>query len=328
MEWRGNVQAIRRVLSALALIVITAAVAGCGAQPTPSSNTSVTDAPAATATTPPTPTPQPTVDPAALARCNAQQTPQDAVVQAGDILMFKPTSPMNYPAVQLPDQTPLKPLQVPVQVSNNAFSQPSKFPGAVPTNPGGLTGSMRTFQFVASICNGSASQSHVVQSVSVRIASLTPYTGSLMVWPGCDTAFSRQYPNVGTGGCGGGVATEEQVQATFASGAQAGTTVIARQTGFSDATPNESITALPFTLASGKGLSFQVSVAVPDMAGTYAFTIGFKVDGAAAAFGPPADSFLAAPVAHTFTGSACNTSAMLAQIPAATTPETYYICPQ
>lgn len=35
--------------------------------------------------------------------------------------------------------------------------------------------------------------------------------------------------------------------------------------------------------------------------------------------------FLATPVAYTFTGAACNTSAMLTQIPAATTPVSYCV---
>ncbi len=321
-------EAKRRLASVVALILVNAVVMGCGVQPSTPSRTSAAEAPTATATGTSSPVLQPTVAPALLARCDAQQTAPATVNQAGDVLIFKPTAPLNYPAVRLPDQTPLKPLQVLAQNSNNAFKS-AQYAGTTPVNPGGLTGSTRRFSFVATICNGSASQSYVVKSVSVRIASHTPYAGQLVTWPGCDGAFSRQHPNdAHTGGCGGGVATEEQVLATFASGAQAGTTVVATQTGFNDTMPNESITPLPFALAAGKELGFSVVVAVPDMAGTYAFSIGFQIDGASAAFGPPTDTFLAGPVAHTFTGAACNTPAMLAQIPPATTPETYYICPQ
>jgi hypothetical protein len=64
------------------------------------------------------------------------------------------------------------------------------------------------------------------------------------------------------------------------------------------------------------------------MIGSYGFGISFQVDHPPAVGGYTADAFLAAPVAHTFTGAACNTPSMLAQIPAATNPETYYICPQ
>lgn len=320
-------EAIRRAPTLLALLVVATIVVGCGRQ----TSTAAAQAPAATTITTPAPTPSPTVDPtldpASLARCGVSQAEQSTMTQAKDMVIGKPTLPLGYPAVQLSDQTPLKPLQVPVQVSNNALRS-GQFPGATPANPGALTGSTRSVAFVASICNGSASATHVVQSVSVNIASLTPYSGQLTVWSGCDTAFSRQNPNVHTGGCGGGTQTDEQMAATFPLGARQGTTVVATQTGFTNTPNNASNGPLPVSLAPGKTLSFWVVVSVPNMAGTYAFGISFQVDHPPAVGGYSADPFLAAPVAHTFTGAACNTPAMLAQIPAATTPETYYICPQ
>ena len=63
----------------------------------------------------------PTVDPGILARCGLSQAAPNTVTQAKDMLLAKPTSPLNYPSVQLPDQTPLQPLQVPTQNSNNAL---------------------------------------------------------------------------------------------------------------------------------------------------------------------------------------------------------------
>ncbi len=313
-------EAKRRTGVVLALVVICTVVAGCGVTPTTSSRTSATATTTATATA----TSQPTVDPASLARCSDQQSTPNDLTQVGDFLISKPLTPQTRPAVRLPDQTPLKPLLVPAQVSNNAL-QSGQFAEA---NLGLLNGSTREFAFVALLCNGSASQSHVIQSVSVRIADFAAFTGQIDAWPYCDTAFSRQSPNVGTGGCGGGYAAEEQVKATFASGAQAGATVVATQIGYGDASPNEGVTALPMTLGAGKGLAFQVVVDVPDMVGTYTFSVGYQIDGAPVAYGPPADAFLVAPVAHTFTGAACNAPAMLAQIPDATTPPSYYICPE
>jgi hypothetical protein len=316
-------EATRRTGAVLALVVICAAVAGCGASPSTSSRASAT----ATATALSSATSQPTVDPAALTRCpDQQETPSD-VYQAGDFLISKPLSSLTGPAVRLPDQTPLKPLQVPLPVSNNALG-PGQFAGAALANPGILSGSTRQIAFVALLCNDSASQAHVLQSVSVRIADFAPFPGQILAWPYCDMAFSRQHPNVYTGGCGGGYATEEQVQATFASGAQTGTTVLATQTGYDDASPGVDATPLPLTIAAGKGIAVEVVVAMPDMQGTYTFSIGFQIDGAPTTYGPPTDTLIAAPVAHTFTGASCNTSTMLAQIPPATTPETYYICPQ
>lgn len=322
-RWRGNMDATRRTLSVCALLIVSALVVGCGVQSTSApASTHVQSTATATA-----PTPQPTVDPALLARCAAQPAPIGDITQAGEVLLFKSKLALGYPAVQLPDQTPLKPLQVGTQVSGNAL-RTGVFPGAHPVNPGGIAGTTRTFDFVATICNGSASQSHTVQSVSVRIAALSPYSGKVNVWPGCDTAFSQQHPDVHTGGCGGGVETQEQFHALFPSGAQAGATVVAAQTGFSPPPDDPSIGPLPVHLAPGKGLSFLVSISIPDMVGTYSIGVGFQVDSAQTAFGQSADPMLFAPVAHTFTGSGCNTPAMLAQIPAATTPESYYICPQ
>jgi hypothetical protein len=307
----------------LALVVICAVVASCGASPSTSSRTSAT----ATKTNAATPMSRPTVDPTALASCSDQQSTPNDLIQVGDFLISKPLASLTGPAVRLPDQTPLKPLQVPLQVSNNALNS-GQAAGATLVNPGILIGSTRQVVFVALLCNGSASQSHVLQSVSVHIAGFTPFSGQIITWPYCDQAFSRQQPDVHTGGCGGGYATEEQVQATFASGAQAGATVVAAQTGYDDASPNEGVTPLPLTIAAGKGIAVEVVVAMPDMQGTYTFSVGFQLDGASAAYGPPTDALFAAPVAHTFTGTACTAPAMLAQIPAATTPETYYICPE
>lgn len=318
-------EAIRRTMSFLALLLLVAlAATECGVQ---TSTSTGSDPTTTTIASTPSPTVDPNLDPAFLARCGVSQAASSTETQAKDMLIAKPTAPLSYPSVQLPDQTPLKPLQVPTQNSNSALRS-GPLSGTTPVNPGVLAGSTRRISFVASICNGSNSATHVVQSVSVNIASLTPYTGPLTVWQGCDTAFSRQHPNAYTGGCGGGVETEEQIQATFTSGAREGTSVVATQVGFSPPPDNPSLGPLPVSLAPDQSLSFLVTVSVPDMVGTYAFGISFQVDHPPAVGGYTADPFLAAPATHTFTGAACNTPAMLAQIPAATTPETYYICPQ
>jgi hypothetical protein len=310
---------------AMLALLVGAVVVGCGSQ---ASTSTGSDPTTTTIASTPSPTVDLTLDPAFLARCGISQAASSTETQAKDMLIAKPTAPMSYPSVQLPDQTPLKPLQVPVQNSNNALKS-GQFSGTTPANPGVLDGSTRRISFVSSICNGSISATHVVQSVSVIIVSLTPYTGQITVWPGCDGAFSRQHPNnAHSGGCGGGVATQEQVQATFPSGAREGTSVVATQVGFSPPPDNPSLGPLPVSLAPGQTLSFMVTVSVPDMVGAYAFGIGFQVDHPPAVGGYTADPFLAAPVAHTFTGATCNTPSMLAQIPPATTPETYYICPQ
>ncbi len=61
--------------------------------------------------------------------------------------------------------------------------------------------------------------------------------------------------------------------------------------------------------------------------GTYTLSFGVGVDGAAPTAVAPGDgAFLIAPKAVVWTGTACQTSAMKAQIPAAS-QDTYYVCP-
>jgi hypothetical protein len=61
--------------------------------------------------------------------------------------------------------------------------------------------------------------------------------------------------------------------------------------------------------------------------GTYALSFGVSIDGATLTTLVPSDGpFLIAPAAKVWTGTACQTPAMLAQIPAAT-QDTYYVCP-
>lgn len=313
----------RQTVSVLMILAMGTIIIGCGSQTPTAKPPSVLHTSTPTATITPAPTVQPTAD---LARCFKQQASQANVTQAGDVLIAQPVAPQGYPAVQLPDQTQLKPVQVPVQNSNNVFRS-GLSPDAKPANPGSLNGSTRQVGFEVDVCNGAVSQAHVVQSFSVRIATLTPYSGQISVWPSCDGAFSRLHPTPSSGGCGGGFASDEQLQATFASGTTEGTTVVATQTGFSPTSPDAALGPLPAKLAPGKTMTTLVVVNIPEVAGTYAIAFGVAVDSAAPVYTTPATAFLIAPVAHTFTGSACTVPSMAAQIPAATTPETYYICP-
>jgi hypothetical protein len=61
--------------------------------------------------------------------------------------------------------------------------------------------------------------------------------------------------------------------------------------------------------------------------GTYALSFGIRVDDAAAVTLTPSDgSFLIAPAAVVWTGTACQTPAMQAQFPPAS-QDTFYVCP-
>jgi hypothetical protein len=87
------------------------------------------------------------------------------------------------------------------------------------------------------------------------------------------------------------------------------------------------------TLKAGGAIMLLISITRPNALGTYEFAVSVTTSaaGAASAASPyaPLPPQLFALVAHKFTGHACLTSAMQAQIPAqATNPATYYICPE
>lgn len=214
----------------------------------------------ATAVLPPTPTatqaatPLPTADPAqAAAACRWNQGLSSGAVHAGDLFISRISLGLANPAVMLPDGTPLKPLQVQTAVSSNAWASGSFTPQPAMVNPA-LKEQLGSFD--VSICNGSPTQSHVVQGTSIRIDTLTPYSGQLNAWKSCDSAYSRQQPN--GGGCGGGYVGEEYLHATFASGATAGAMVTAVQTNVGAVPGNHG--PLPVTLAHGSTLELSTGL--------------------------------------------------------------------
>jgi hypothetical protein len=74
-------------------------------------------------------------------------------------------------------------------------------------------------------------------------------------------------------------------------------------------------------------VSFLVPIHGLTQQGTYALSFGLGIDGAAATPLAPRDgSFLIAPAPTVWTGTACTSPAMQAQMPAAST-DTYYVCP-
>ena len=86
------------------------------------------------------------------------------------------------------------------------------------------------------------------------------------------------------------------------------------------------------TLKPNAAVMMLISVTRPSALGTYAFAVSVTTSaaGGASQMSPyaPLPPQVFALVAHKFTGQACATSAMQAQIPAkATNPATYYICP-
>jgi hypothetical protein len=308
---------MRGVLARLLTLALAGLLVACGTNAPP-----VLTGPTATTV----PSGLPTADPAAAHTC-ATQTPKPVTyVQLGDLLFSRATlGALSYPAVMLPASVPLKPMQVTTAVSNNVWSIGGPLAALPPANPG-LEGNGAGYELI--VCNASASAHHTVQAVSARIQTLTPFSGQLSVWKACDSAYSRQQPS-GGGGCGGFGFYDETMKVSFSGATGQGATATATQLsdGLKDGGPSQ-VGPLPYTLAPGQAITINVQLAPLTTPGIYILAFGVKVDGVATSYMPAVQAALHAPVAHTFTGAACQQSSMARQIPPATTPPSYFICPQ
>jgi hypothetical protein len=299
--------------AAVAAVLVGLLLVGCG------TSTRASTAGRSTSTPPPSPTPLPTVDPAQVAHACHDQVhpaplPAPAALVGGLYVGIQASlSNLTYPKVHLPDGTPQKPLLVPY---------PPQLPSDAPTNP---NLSERTAGgYVLVVCNGST-QPHQIQGVVVRLDSVTPYSGLLNEWSFCAAPYTRSGPpNGGGGGCGGGPAEDEYMHAAFAPSAPVGTVVTTTQT---PVLRSDRYGPLPWTLPPGQTILIDVGIVPPSAPGFYTFAFGLAIDGVSPIFAPVAPATLLAPVAHEWTGEACKAPAMQSQIPPATNPPTYYLCP-
>src|SRR5262249_29082699 len=241
------------------------------------------------------------------------------LVRIGDLVVSQAGFGLTYASEQVPDGTPLQPLRVPSSNSLNP-SAPLVNPG-MKELPGG---------FVLSACNVSASRAHTVQSFAVRIAGFSPYGGHLNAWNFCaDGSYDAHTGKASVGGCGGGLAVNEALHATFAADASVGTTVKATQTGtfFTGPHTGGTFPPLPLALAPGKSVSVNIGLTVPTAPGAHTFAFGGAIDGAAPVFFSTSAPSLVAPVTREWDGASCTTPSMKQQIPPAAT-STRYICPK
>jgi len=301
---------------ALGAALLALALAGCGA--TPASTGAVV--PSSTATAAPTATVPfaPTVDAASIpASCaSSMMAPSPPMVRVGNLLVSASAQGNQYASSQIPQSAGDKPLAL----SPSTFAPP-------PVNP--ILKDQGGYHFV--ICNASASQTTTLQSVSVRIASFTASTGALSAWSACPAGVEYDALTKATTPvhCDTPAAPiNEEVQASFPANAAVGATVTATQVSARAVTQSDPnpYPALPLSLAPGHSALMVVDVAPPTTPGTYTFAVGLSVDGAAPVYVSTTAPILLAPVAHEWSGQNCMTSAMQAQIPAAT-QDTYYICP-
>ncbi len=292
-------------LHGICLSALLLALSACGQTTTPT--VAIASTPAATATPGPTDTPAPTATPTPVGEyCTSPGAFGTAVGKVGDLAFDAPRALEMYPALKLPDGLALAPLKVDGPIKTASVS-------------GWPVANIR--QYALNVCNTSNTASHILRSVSVKLDSFTPYTSQLNVTRVCATEYSRQ--GMAGGGCGGGMASGDlQLTATFASSA-VGT--VASTTLDNGASAGSSLV----TIAPGHVIQIWVTINPPADAGTYAFRVGFALDGAATIYPTSATpAILQAPVAHEWNGDACLSSSMQSQIPPATTPPTLYICPK
>lgn len=304
-------------LLCLPLLLLSLVLAACSSSAGTSAIHSQTpSAGPPTATTGPS---APAVTPLSAAQLSAtcagpSQTPG---YQLGDIVIVQPTEVLGYPQEKLPDSTSLA---QPFKLNDDNGSQ--TFAGTPETNP-----DVKYEGYGFTVCNNSASRSHIVQGVSVSVASFTSYTGQLNAWQPCDGAYSSIYGARGAG-CGGGAIFDERLHAALPASGGVGASAkgIVTGTGNDSSTPAPNFPPLPLSLAPRKSVSIGFSLTVPTAPGTYAFTLALSFDAVAATNFWTSTPALFAPVAHQWTGQACAASSMKSQIPS-TGPETFSICP-
>jgi hypothetical protein len=166
--------------------------------------------------------------------------------------------------------------------------------------------------YFVEVCNQTG-VAHTLTSMHVIIESFTPSSGPVTVWHLCDNGTYDAATKHLLGGCGGGV-----------DGTLLSSTFTSSSTGASALVDGLS---WPATIDAHKAIAFYVGVNGLASQGTYALSFGLSIDGAASTTLAPSDgAFLIAPAAIVWTGTTCQTPAMLAQIPPAS-QDVYYVCP-
>ncbi len=298
-----------RILPWILLLLTNLLLASCGASSTAHVANRAT--PAATLSPP----------------CGAQSLYASAT-RAGDLLIRGDFTVEARPNMKLPDGTPLKPLQVQFESSTAGVAVPAD-PATNPYMQEYADGFPAGGGYRLQLCNASATQAHTIRSVAVRIDGFTADSNALNQWDESCAGGPYDSSTMHTeGDCSSspGLACE-YLHVAFPAAAGAGAQVAAAQVAFdNDGCDLSQAGPLPISLPPGAELSIILGMTAPAVAGTYAYAIGIAADSAAPTFIslPP---MLFAPIAHEWTGRACQTPAMQAQIPAASVP-TWYICPK
>lgn len=318
-----------RAISLLLILFVGLLGSACGVSTLTTSAGSTSATAPATATISPTATPLAVVPAATVTQVCGRYMPNPAVVIGGMAVAQQTTlGNLAYPRAKLPDNAAQVPMIV--QQGNQNYIQPDE---AHPTNPNLHEGGGG---YVISVCNLSSAP-HTISRVDVRFESVVPYTAQLNEWDTCQSPYTKQYGG-GGGGCGGADFENEYLHAPFTPDAAPGTVVTATQSGTnsSDMSGGKNYGPLPVTLQPGERMTIEVgmgSFGSPygslafSTAGTYTFSFGLKIDDQAPIFAVRSPPTLLATPAHEWSGQACTAPAMQSQIPPATNPPTFYICP-
>lgn len=300
-------------IAALLLVGLAATLFAVFGRPStgPAQSSTPTATTQPTATIQPTATPQPTQNTTVGVvnsghPCSTDTSGRTSYVYIGDLKVSKVDFANAYPANQLPsnlDQA--KPYQLPDNLPN---------PPNPPVNPEPW--------YDLTVCNTSNTTSHVIRGLTARIAAFTHYSGTLNSYMFCDGYYQR--PNgVGGGGCGGGLAADEWLQADFAANATAGARVTATQ----DSSNVGSAPPLPVSLGPGQMLFMALRMTPPTAPGTYAFAFGLNYDSVTSAPISMMQPTIFDSAAVKWTGGNCTKPALLSQIPAGDTTGKYVCAP-
>jgi len=222
-------------------------------------------------------------------------------------------TPLNYPSAMLPSNAPNAPYKVPLTASE--AQQVITFHPNPSVNPSLDTG------YVVQVCN-QTTVAHTVSSIDVNIAGVIPSSGPVAVWHLCQDGPYDAATRQTTGGCGGSAGQVDWLAVNLPSNSTG-----AGATAVPNASENSNGPELPLVIVPNKSVVFLVAVHGLITQGTYTLSFGIGVDDYVPVALDTLDAtFFIAPSPTVWTGTACQTPAMQAQIPAAST-DTFYVCP-
>lgn len=270
---------------------------------------------ALTNTPTPWPTPAATYTPASTATTSTAAIPEFAgcpaqprYVTVGALNVSVPHRMLDYPSVLMPNNVPNAPYQIAASAMNTYAPNPAVNPSL---SPG----------YIFQICN-ETTVPHTLTSLSVTIARFTPNSGPVNVWHSCADGPYDSATKQTSSGCGGAFGGVDQLGATLPSDSTG-----ASAPAIADAQCQCGGVSLPASIGPHESIGLAVAVKGLTRQGTYALSFGISVDGAARTSVTPSEGpFLIAPSARVWTGTACQTPAMQAHIPASSR-DTYYVCP-